>query len=303
MKKLKTGILGLDGLLDGGFNEHSATILVGSSGTGKTTMALQFLRKGLETGSEAIYITLEESKEQIMAEAKSMGWEDIGSYVDQGSLVFLEAAGKDLADFIKEELPQFVDDWKGSGARIVVDPLTPVIWAFSDKYEQRMLVSQLFKETKKVGTVLSTIEEYSTSGDMGGNETVIPMYLADTIIRISVLGLGSAGNRMLYVPKSRQSWHSEISYPYRFVLGIGVVIDTSEMDGKRVKKLTPDLKMRVNEAAASLSKREAERIKDTARYLERADLGDMEPEQIVNMLIEDYKASEEKPTEESKVAK
>ncbi|HEY3422852.1 MAG TPA: ATPase domain-containing protein, partial [Methanocellaceae archaeon] len=271
-------------------------------GTGKTTMALQFLRKGLETGSEAIYITLEESKEQIMAEAKSMGWEDISSYVDQGSLVFLEAAGKDLADFIKEELPQFVDDWKGSGARIVVDPLTPVIWAFNDKYEQRMLVSQLFKETKKVGTVLSTIEEYSTSGETG-NETVIPMYLADTIIRISVLGLGSAGNRMLYVPKSRQSWHSEISYPYRFVLGIGVVIDTSEMDGKRVKKLTPDLKMRVNEAAAGLSKRGAERIKDTARYLEHADLGDMEPEQIVNMLIADYKASEEKPTEESKVAK
>jgi KaiC/GvpD/RAD55 family RecA-like ATPase len=304
MKKLKTGILGLDSLLDGGFNEHSATILVGSSGTGKTTMALQFLRKGLESGSDAIYITLEESKEQIMAEAKSMGWDDIGSYIEQdhGSLVFLEAAGKDLADFIKEELPQFVEDWKSSGSdvRIVVDPLTPVIWANSDKYEQRMLISQLFKETKKVGTVLSTIEEYS-SGDMGGNETVIPMYLADTIIRISVLGLGSAGNRMLYVPKSRQSWHSEISYPYRFVLGIGVVIDTSEMDGKRLKKLTPDLKMRVNEAAAGLPKHEAERIKNTARYLERADLGDMEPEQIVNMLIEDYKSSE--AAEESKVAK
>lgn len=302
MKKLKTGILGLDGLLDGGFNEHSATILVGSSGTGKTTMALQFLRKGLEAGNEAIYITLEEPKEQIMAEARSMGWDDIGSYVDQGSLVFLEAAGKDLADFIKEELPQFVDDWKGSAARIVVDPLTPVIWAFNDKYEQRMLVSQLFKETKKVGTVLSTIEEYGSSGDMGSNETIIPMYLADSIIRLSVLGLGSAGNRMLYVPKSRQSWHSETSHPYRFVLGIGVVIDNSELEGKRVKKLTPDLKMKVNEAAAGLSKREAERIKDATRYLERADLGDMSPEQIVNMLIEDFKSTDEK-AEETRLAK
>jgi circadian clock protein KaiC len=298
MKKIKTGILGLDGLLDGGFNEHSASILVGSAGTGKTTMALQFLRKGLELGNEAIYITLEESKEQIMAEARSMGWEDVATYVDNGSLVFLEAAGKDLADFIKEELPQFVDDWKGSNARIVIDPLTPVIWAFDHKYEQRMLVSQLFKETKKVGTVLSTIEEYS---GQGGDETVIPMYLADTIVRIYTLGPGTAGNRILTVLKSRQSWHSELTYPYRFVLGIGIVLDTTGMDGKRMKKLTPDLKLAINNAAGGLPKREAEQIKNVVKYLERADLGDLEPEQIVNMLIEEYKG-EEKVLDEPKVA-
>ncbi len=300
MKKLKTGILGLDGLLDGGFNEHSASILVGSAGTGKTTMALQFLRKGLELGNEAIYITLEESRDQIMAEAKSMGWEDIGTYVDSGSMVFLEAAGKDMADFIKEELPQFVDDWKGSHARIVIDPLTPVIWAFNDKYEQRMLISELFKETKKVGTVLSTIEEYS--GENGnGEETVIPMYLADTIVRIYTLGMGTAGNRMLNVLKSRQSWHSELTYPYRFVLGIGIVLDTSDMDGKRTKKLTPEMKLAITNAASSLPKREAEQIKNVVKYLERADLGDMNPEQIVNMLIEDYKG-EEKVLDEPKLA-
>jgi circadian clock protein KaiC len=298
MKKIKSGILGLDGLLDGGFNEHSSNILVGSAGTGKTTMALQFLRKGLEAGNEGIYVTLEESRDQIMAEAKSMGWEDIGSYVDSGALVFLEAAGKDLADFIKEELPQFVDDWKGSHARIVIDPLTPVIWAFNEKYEQRMLVSQLFKETKKVGTVLSTIEEYS---GQGGEETVIPMYLADAIVRIYTLGPGTAGNRMLTILKSRQSWHSELTYPYRFVLGIGIVLDTSEMDGKRMKKLTPDMKMAINNAAAGLPKKEAEQIKGVVKYLERADLGDMEPEQIIHMLIEDYKG-DEKVLDEPKAA-
>ena len=296
MKKIKTGILGLDSLLDGGFNEHSASILVGSAGTGKTTMALQFLRKGLEAGNEAIYITLEESKDQIMSEAKSMGWEDIGTYADNGSLVFLEAAGKDLADFIKEELPEFVDDWKGSHARIVIDPLTPVIWAFDDKYEQRMLVSQLFKETKKVGTVLSTIEEYSGEG---GDETVIPMYLADTIVRIFTVP--GTGNRMTNVLKSRQSWHSEAPYPYRFVLGIGIVIDNSELDGKRVKKLTPDMKLAINNAAAALPKREAEQVKNVVKYLERADLGDMEPEQIIGMLLEDYRG-QEKVADEPKVA-
>jgi KaiC/GvpD/RAD55 family RecA-like ATPase len=292
MKKLKTGILGLDSLLDGGFNEHSATILVGSAGTGKTTMALQFLRKGLESGSDAIYITLEEPSSQIMEEAKSMGWEDIESYAQQGSLVFLEAAGKDLADFISEELPQFVSEWEGANARIVIDPLTPVIWANENKYDQRSLISQLFKETKRVGTVMSTIEEHGATGDMTGSETIIPMYLADTVIHIYFAGLGSMGNRMVDIKKSRQSWHSEIAYPYRFVLGIGFVIDTSEMDGKRLKKITPELKQRTYESIMNLPKPTADHVKNIVKFLERADLGDMEPERIIEMLIDDYKVAQ-----------
>ncbi|WP_424357682.1 RAD55 family ATPase [Methanocella sp. MCL-LM] len=289
MKKLKTGILGLDSLLDGGFNEHSATILVGSAGTGKTTMALQFLRKGLENGSDAIYITLEEPRSQIMEEARNMGWEDIEKFVEKGSLVFLEAAGKDLADFIKEELPRFVSEWEGSSARIVVDPLTPVIWANESKYDQRMLISQLFKETKRMGTVLSTIEEHGTTGDLTGSETIIPMYLADTILHISSVTMG---NRMISIKKSRQSWHSENNFPYRFVLGIGIVIDTTGMSGKRMKKITPELKQRTYESIMKLNKENVEQVKNIVRYLERADLGDMEPEQILDMLIEDYKVAQ-----------
>jgi circadian clock protein KaiC len=282
MKKLKTGILGLDSLLDGGFNEHSATILVGSAGTGKTTMALQFLRKGLETGSDAIYITLEESRAQIMDEARSMGWEDIGSYIDKGSLVFLEAGGKDLADFIKEELPQFVSEWEGSKARIVIDPLTPVIWAHDNKYEQRSLISELFKQTKRVGTVFSTVEEHGTTGEMTGAETIIPMYLADTVVHLNVLGMGDL-QRSIKITKSRQSWHSEGGHPYRFVLGLGFVVDTSAMDGKRTAKLDIKLKQKAFQEINS------EHIKRIVNLLETADLGDMEPERIINMLIDDYK--------------
>ncbi len=284
MKKLKTGILGLDSLLDGGFNEHSATIVVGSAGTGKTTMALQFLRKGLETGSDAIYITLEEPRAQIIEEARSMGWDDIEKYVEQGSLVFLEAGGKDMADFIKEELPQFVSEWEGSHARIVIDPLTPVIWAHESRYEQRALISDLFKQAKRMGTVVSTVEEHGTTGEMTGGETIIPMYLADTVVHLSVLGMGEL-QRALKISKSRQSWHSEGGYPYRFVLGIGFVVDTSAADGKKVAKLEIKDKQRVQEIGSQ------ERIKRIVGYLEKADLGDMTPGQIIEMLIEDNKVA------------
>jgi KaiC/GvpD/RAD55 family RecA-like ATPase len=247
-------------------------------------MALQFLRKGLETGSDAIYITLEEPRAQIMEEARSMGWDDIEKYVEQGSLVFLEAGGKDMADFIREEMPQFVSEWEGSHARIAIDPLTPVIWAHENKYEQRSLISDLFKQAKRVGTVLSTVEEHGTTGEMTGGETIIPMYLADTVVNLNVLEMGEL-KRALKITKSRQSWHSEGGYPYRFVLGLGFVVDTSAADGKKMAKLDIKEKQRAQEIGSQ------ERVKKIVGYLEKADLGDMSPGQIIDMLIEDYKVA------------
>jgi circadian clock protein KaiC len=285
MKKLKTGILGLDSLIDGGFNEHSATIMVGSAGTGKTTMALQFLRRGLETGSDGIYITLEEPRTQIMEEARSMGWDDIEKYANDGRLVFLEAGGKDLADFIKEDLPAFVKEWEGSHARIVIDPLTPVIWANQDKYEQRSLISELFKQAKRMGTVLSTVEEHGGTGEMTGSETIIPMYLADTVVHLNVLGMGEF-QRQIKVTKSRQSWHGEGGHPYRFVLGIGFVVDTSAVVGKRTAKLDIKEKQIVQEIGNQ------EQMKRIVGYLEKADRGDMTPGQIIEMLKEDYRVAQ-----------
>ncbi|MBM4249526.1 MAG: ATPase, partial [Euryarchaeota archaeon] len=86
-RKIKSGIFGLNALLDGGINEHSVSVVVGSSGAGKTICATQFLHWGLQAGQEGIYITLDESPEQILSEAAEMGWEDIRDYVRQERLV------------------------------------------------------------------------------------------------------------------------------------------------------------------------------------------------------------------------
>jgi len=48
MEKIRTGIYGLNPLLEGGFNKYSVTTVVGATGTGKTTFVSQFLHRGLE---------------------------------------------------------------------------------------------------------------------------------------------------------------------------------------------------------------------------------------------------------------
>ncbi|MEM2870171.1 MAG: ATPase domain-containing protein [Thermoplasmata archaeon] len=224
-RKIKSGILGLNPLLDGGINENSVTVVVGSSGAGKTIFATQFLHWGLQTGQEGIYITLDEPPEQLLNEAEEMGWGDLRDYMKEERMVFIDATGKQFTEFIKRELADFVREWRGSGARIVVDPLTPVLWSSQTRYEQRDLVSFMMREVKKMGTVLCTLEEHGTAGDLSTPETIIPLYISDAVIHLRYVAREGEASRMLKIVKCRSSRHSHRSHPYRIIKGAGLVVE------------------------------------------------------------------------------
>lgn len=261
-KKIKSGIFGLNGLLDGGVNEHSVTVVVGSSGAGKTICATQFLRWGLQAGEEGIYITLDESPEQIMNEAAEMGWDDIRDYVKQERLVFIDASGKQFTDFIKKELADFVREWEGSNARIVIDPLTPVLWSSQTKYEQRDLVSFMMREAKKMGTVLCTLEEHGTAGDLSTPETVIPMYISDAVIHLRYVAKEGETSRTLKIVKCRSSRHSHRSHPYFILRGPGLVVQPDEGDRTEEIIAPGDLRDYYRRRIAALPRDRFSRITD-----------------------------------------
>ncbi len=72
--KARTGVPGLDDILIGGLSAGRVFLLEGSPGTGKTTMALSFLREGAKVGEEGLYITLSETEQELRAGAGSHGW-------------------------------------------------------------------------------------------------------------------------------------------------------------------------------------------------------------------------------------
>jgi circadian clock protein KaiC len=69
-----TGIAGLDDILSGGLTRRRLFLVEGVPGSGKTTLALQFLRAGAENGESVLYITLSETEEELRAVAESHGW-------------------------------------------------------------------------------------------------------------------------------------------------------------------------------------------------------------------------------------
>src|SRR3954467_14075735 len=73
--RVKTGISGLDDVLNGGLPEGHLYLIEGDPGTGKTTLGLQFLLEGVKNGEKGIYVTLSESKRELEAVAQSHGWD------------------------------------------------------------------------------------------------------------------------------------------------------------------------------------------------------------------------------------
>ena len=74
LPRAATGIAGLDDILVGGFTPNRLYLIEGMPGSGKTTLAFQFLMEGAKRGESVLYMTLSETREEIDAVATSHGW-------------------------------------------------------------------------------------------------------------------------------------------------------------------------------------------------------------------------------------
>ena len=86
MARISTGIPVLDQMLLNGVFRGSTTLMAGSAGTGKTLFCLQFIMEGLKKGEHCLFAGFEESRDQVIRNAASMGW-NLKEYENKGLLV------------------------------------------------------------------------------------------------------------------------------------------------------------------------------------------------------------------------
>lgn len=160
---LLTGVEGLDDILAGGLSRGRLFLLEGSPGTGKTTVATQFLIEGAARGERCLYVTLSETEDELRDSAQSHGWDltgiDLFELVPPESLLddeqqqsLLYSSDLELGETTKRIFEVF-DRVKPD--RVVLDSLSEIrlLAQSSLRYRRQILALKHFFSTQKA-TVL-----------------------------------------------------------------------------------------------------------------------------------------------------
>ena len=93
--RLPSAVPGLTDMMGGGIQEATSAVIVGTSGAGKSLVALSFLIATAQLGKPALYVTFEERGEQLVRNAEQLGW-PIRDYLEQGLLQVIHVPPSEL---------------------------------------------------------------------------------------------------------------------------------------------------------------------------------------------------------------
>ncbi|MFP3909834.1 MAG: KaiC domain-containing protein [Halobacteriota archaeon] len=146
---LSTGVEGLDSLLGGGIPQGHIVAVVGTFGTGKTTLGIHFIYEGLKNGEDCIILSFDEDEESIIENASNFGM-NLSDFGDQVQVVRLEAADmRRSMERLESEIPEVIRN--NNTSRILVDTISVVETLFGDADRYKML-AKLRNTLKSVGT-------------------------------------------------------------------------------------------------------------------------------------------------------
>src|ERR1700674_2908684 len=125
--RVTSGIPRLDELMGGGMSAGQATVVLGPSGAGKTILGLRFAVQGLEAGERCLYVSFQETAEQLVRKAGSFGW-NIADAWKSGQLALHYVP---VGELHLEAIPAAVrlELSHGSLRRLVIDSLAELVFA------------------------------------------------------------------------------------------------------------------------------------------------------------------------------
>jgi circadian clock protein KaiC len=207
-RRLSTGVSGLDEMMGGGIPAGDAVMLAGPTGTGKTTIATQFIAKSYSEGEAVVAAVFEEYPDNYLARGKKLGV-DLDEMVRTGKLQIIYLRPLDLS--VDETLAAILDAVKETGAtRVVIDSLSGFEIALAPTFRQDFRESfyRLIGALTAAGvTVLMTNEVGGPRADMSFTGERVS-FITDDIIIQRYVELDGELRTVLAVVKMRGSGHS-----------------------------------------------------------------------------------------------
>lgn len=208
MARIRTGIPEFDEMLSGGFMPSDAVMVAGSAGTGKTTLALQYIVNGItKFGENGIYLSFEQMPDQIYRDAGSFGW-DLKKLENEGKFrvvlsspnVLFAEGGENLLDEIIKEV---------GAKRIAIDSLSHLTMFVSEE-KMRLESYRLVCFLKARGVSALYLWEAPQLMGTAISVTEVGMsFLVDCIVALRTVEIESEIRKGLVVLKMRGSDHDK----------------------------------------------------------------------------------------------
>jgi len=223
---LSSGIDGLDPFLGGGFRAGSATVVIGPSGTGKTTLGLHFLADGVRRGETALYFGFYEPPAQLIAQGELFGM-PFQRWVDERKLQMVwKPPAESILDALAYEL--VVTARREKATRLVVDGLFGFRTA---GYPHRLagFCAVLNQELRALGITMLMTEEGNRLR-LPGIDAQVVSALFDNVVQLRADASGQTGERTIRVRKARQTAHHNVSRVFT-ITDRGMVLASASTKG------------------------------------------------------------------------
>ncbi len=205
IRRINSGVAGLDEMLGGGFFSGQTILVAGTSGTGKTNLALHFLARGLENGETCLYFSLEEQGGNLLRHARSLGLDLSGSVQDE-RLVVLNVPGAGISEgeflhllrrYINEVRPQ----------RLVIDPISFLNNIAASPGTAHITFQTMVRILRNAGvTTLCTSEIPEMVWEFKLSDSNLS-YLVDTVILLRLVEIETTIRKAIMIIKQRGSSH------------------------------------------------------------------------------------------------
>ncbi|MCS7285554.1 MAG: ATPase domain-containing protein [Anaerolineae bacterium] len=209
MKRVKTGIPGLDEMLSGGFFPASVNLVEGAPGTGKSTLGMQFIYNGIVKFDEpGLLITFEQFPEQYYRDAENFGW-NFRNLEKEGKLRVIMTS-PEIFRLDMERVSGMVEQAviEMGARRIVIDSITHFERLTSDPVELRNLEYSLVNALKRLDLTAILTRESPTL--LGGETGTYPLsYIVDSYILLRYVEIDSRIHKAILVLKFRGSDHAK----------------------------------------------------------------------------------------------
>ncbi|BBQ02324.1 serine/threonine protein kinase (plasmid) [Burkholderia sp. SFA1] len=211
-RTIESGIAELDTLLGGGLTQGSSALIIGPSGTGKSTFVLQYIAEAVRRGEKAAYFIFDEELGLLFDRAKGMGF-DLRTMRDAGQLHIeqLDAAELSPGEFA-HRVRETVDH--AQAKTVAIDSLNGYQAAMPEENALILHIHELLQYLNRTGaTTFLTVAQHGLVGDM--KSPVDVTCLADTVILLRYFEAMGKVRRAVSVIKKRTGTHEDAIREFR----------------------------------------------------------------------------------------